>query len=287
VRITTDWSWDWRPYFGVWVLVALFVGFYALSWRRHLRVTARVMQPDDWRHVRRYGAAMVALIVASDWPLGALGAAYLLSAHMTQFLIYILAFAPLLLLGTPEWMARRLLHRFRLDRIYRFVTKPIVAALLFNGLLVTTHAPVTVDLLRGTQMGSFVIDMTWLTMGLIAWSPIISPLPEVVHPSVPIKLAYLFLAVSGISVIPAGFMVFSEYPLYSAYELAPRIIGLSALDDQQLAGAVMKIGMVPVIWGTMAVMWGRWFRAAHEAEQSYRRPSASGTAPQRYTRSGS
>ncbi|MEJ7561439.1 MAG: hypothetical protein WKF45_02815, partial [Ilumatobacteraceae bacterium] len=84
MRITTDWSWDWRPYFGVWVLVALFVGFYALSWRRHLRVTARVMQPDDWRHVRRYGAAMVALVVASDWPLGALGAAYLLSAHMTQ-----------------------------------------------------------------------------------------------------------------------------------------------------------------------------------------------------------
>ena len=58
--------------------------------------------------------AVLLLWLATDWPLGLLGASYLASAHMVQFLIYTMAVAPLLLLCTPEWMARRLLGRLRL-----------------------------------------------------------------------------------------------------------------------------------------------------------------------------
>ncbi|MBA2388453.1 MAG: cytochrome c oxidase assembly protein [Acidimicrobiia bacterium] len=273
VRLLSDWSWEWRPYYGVWVLVAAFATVYGLSWRRHLRVTGRSLVAADRRHVYRFAGALAVLWITSDWPLGALGSGYLLSAHMMQFLLYVLGVAPLMLLGVPEWMARRFVHRLQIDRLYRIVARPLVAGVLFNVLLVCSHAPDTVDLLRGSQLGSFVIDMTWLLMGLIAWSPVISPLPEVVHESVLIKMAYLFLAIGGVSIVPAGFMVFSEYPLYSAYELAPRV-GLSAVDDQQLAGAIMKVGMVPVVWGAMAVMWARWFYADHAGDQSYRRARA-------------
>lgn len=270
-RLLTEWTWEWRPYYGVWVLIGGIALVYGLSWRRHLRVTGRSLDHRDRVCIARFAAGLVILWIASDWPLAALGSGYLVSMHMLQFMLKVLGVAPLLLLGTPEWMARRLLHRFRLDRSYRFVAQPIVAAVLFNVMLVCTHAPATVDLLRGSQVGSFAVDTIWVMSGLIAWSPVISPLPEVVHPSVLIKMAFLFLGLGGVSIVPAGFLVFADYPLYRVYELAPRVWGMSAVDDQQLAGAIMKVGMMPVIWITMAVMWSRWFHAKHADDHSYRR----------------
>ena len=269
-RVLTDWSWTWKPYWGVWVLVALIAFVYARSWRRHLRVTGRSLDRTDKKHIIQFVAGLLALWVASDWPVGLLGASYLVSIHMLQFLLYVLGAAPLLLLGTPEWMARRGLHRLRLDRPYRFLARPIPAAIMFNIMIICTHAPLSVDFLRGSQVGSFLLDMVWLTCGLIVWSPVVSPLPEVVHPSVLVKMAFMFLGIGGVSIVPAGFMVFADNPLYGAYELAPRV-GLTAVDDQQLAGAFMKVGMMPVVWITMAVMWSRWFHTEHAADQSYRR----------------
>jgi len=269
-RVLTDWTWAWKPYWGVWLLVALIAVAYGLSWRRHLRVTGRGLDRVDKKHIAQFAGGLLVLWVASDWPVGALGAAYLVSIHMLQFLLYVLGAAPLLLLGTPEWMARRLLHRLRLDRPYRFIARPIPAAIMFNIVIVCTHAPLPVDILRSGQLASFLLDMVWLVAGLIVWSPVVSPLPEVVHPSVLVKMAYMFLGIGGVSIIPAGFMVFADYPLYGAYELAPRV-GMSAVEDQQLAGAFMKVGMLPVVWLTMAVMWARWFYATHAAEQSYHR----------------
>jgi cytochrome c oxidase assembly factor CtaG len=61
-----------------------------------------------------------------------------------------------------------------------------------------------------------------------------------------------------VPIVPASFLTFASYPLYSTYELAPRVGSLTALQDQQLAGITMKLGMVPVIWGALAVMFFRW-----------------------------
>ena len=64
VRVLSDWTWTWRPYFGVWALVAVFSVIYARSWRRHLRVTGRSLTRPDRRHIVRFAAAMVVLLLA-------------------------------------------------------------------------------------------------------------------------------------------------------------------------------------------------------------------------------
>ena len=71
-------------------------------------------------------------------------------------------------------------------------------------------------------------------------------------------MAYLFAATSLVAVIPASFLTFTEMPIYSIYELAPRIGSLTARSDQQLAGIVMKLGSIPVVWSTIGVLWFRW-----------------------------
>ena len=50
--------------------------------------------------------------------------------------------------------------------------------------------------------------------------------------------------------------------LYSVYELAPRFHGLAAGTDQQIAGLVMKLGGIPIIWGTMLAICVKWLRPA-------------------------
>lgn len=256
--LTRPWTWEWIPYPGIWVASILPVVFYGRSVHRH-------DGPTDIKKMVQFVSGMVVFWLASDWPLGTLGAGYLASAHMVQFLLYTLVAAPLLLLGTPEWMARRFLDRLRLTRMATWLGRSLVAsALIYNVVLLGTHAPGSVEVLRNSQLGSFAMDVLWVVAGLILWMPVISPLPEIRARSAFARMAYLFVTTSIVAVIPASFLTFTRTPIYAIYELAPRIGGLTALEDQQLAGIIMKIATIPVIWTTIAVIWFRW--TAREAQ---------------------
>lgn len=250
--------WDWTPraYPGIWLAMALLVGAYVVATVRHRRHTATT--PDDRRKWLWFGLGAAVLWIATDWPVGALGAGYLASIHMLQYLLYTLVAAPLLLLGTPEWMVRPLVVRLRLHGALRTLARPVVAGVAFNVVLVATHAPWTVDTFRSSQMGSMVLDVIWVLSGFVLWTPLVSPLPELRHPSPAVKCIYLFLASGAIPMLPGGILTFASFPLYETYELAPRVGGLSAESDQQLAGIMMKIGNIPVVWAVIFVIFVRW-----------------------------
>jgi putative membrane protein len=259
-QISEPWGWKWRAYPGVWALVVLITVPYLVAVHRRTRVNGP--EPGQRRRTLRFLGGVLAIWVASDWPLGLLGASYLASAHMLQYLLYTIVAAPLLLLGTPEWMARRILSRLRLYRFVVRLSRPIVAGLTFNALLLATHAPWTTDTLRSSQVGSMFMDLLWMVSGLIVWLPILAPLPELTRLGYGAKMAYLFLACGVVPVLPASFLTFADFPLYRTFELAPRVFdGLSAGEDQAMAGLVMKLGPIPIIWGTMLGMMVRWARA--------------------------
>ncbi len=251
----------------MWLLCIAIIAWYARSWKRH-RAEHPSLDRDGFQ-MRCFAGGIAILWIASDWPLGTLGGGYLASVHMLQYMLYTFGAAPLLILGTPEWMAESVLGRLRLRSLWCTLSKPLVAVAVSNVLLIVTHSPYGVDLFRSSQVGSFAMDMIWLLAGLILWAPVINPIPSARTESAPIRILYLFLAVAFVPMIPGAFITFSTTPLYSTYELAPRV-GLTPLDDQQLAGVVMKIGSIPVIWTVMGVIWFRWYqkdsaRPAHRA----------------------
>lgn len=273
--IVEKWTWVPKPYLGVWLLCAALVAGYVTARRRHARQDAAATAgqgPDEHEQARQrrrswqFGFGIFFLWLASDWPIGTLGASYFAAVHMLQYMLYSLAAAPLLMLGTPEWMARRILAALHLEGVHRIVARPFIAAVVSNVILIGTHAPITVDTLRATQVGSFALDMIWLVAGFILWTPIISPIPEARARTAGVKLIYLFAAAALMPMVPGGFLTFSTQPLYRTYELAPRLAGIAALNDQQVAGVLMKIGNLPVIWVTMAVIWFRWYQSDHGPE---------------------
>ena len=267
--IVEKWTWAPKPYLGVWLLCAALVAGYVTSRRRHGPVEPDPSLDDaerakflarERRRPWQFALGIVFLWLASDWPIGTLGASYLSSLHMMQYMLYSLAAAPLLMLATPEWMGRRIISALHLGGLHRILSRPVVAAITSNVILVATHSPIAVDTLRSTQFGSFALDMIWLISGFILWSPIIDPLPEARASSAPVKLVYLFAAAALMPMIPGGFLTFASQPLYSTYELAPRLADIDALNAQQTAGVLMKVGNLPVIWTVMGVIWCRWYK---------------------------
>jgi putative membrane protein len=243
----------------VWLLVGLLVAGYATA---VVRVGPRVARAGEAVvsrfQVITFGAGALALLVASDWPIHDLGERYLFSVHMVQHLVYSLIAAPLLLLGTPTWMARKLLSPPGVLRTTRALCRFIPATIVFNVVVIFTHVPAVVNTALRHGFVHFLIHALVLVSALIVWMPLVSPLPEVprFHPLM--RMLFLFLQ-SVVPTVPASFLTFGDHPLYHFYEHVPRLWGISALHDMQDAGLIMKIGGGMVLWTIIAIVFFRWY----------------------------
>ncbi len=270
------WSWGFRAYPGIWLAMGVLIGAYAWAWHRYHRGGLDVSAGDRRKRVW-FALGVAVLWLATDWPLGVLGAGYLATAHMLQYMLYTLVAAPLLLLGTPTWMARSIVDKLHLEGALRILARPVVAGVGYNLVLIATHAPFTVDTFRTSEVGSMVLDIVWVLSGLLLWLPLISPLSELRHPSPAVRCVYLFLAAGAIAMVPGGMLTFADFPLYRTYELAPRFYDIAAGDDQQMAGILMKIGNIPIIWTVMFVIFVRW--ATESADSNRKAPAPTTDRP--------
>ncbi len=256
----------WEPHPDVWLLVGMLVAGYATA---VVRIGPRATRPGEPAVTRFqatcFGAGALALLVASDWPIHDLGERYLFSVHMVQHLVLSLVAAPLLLLGAPTWMARKLLSPPALLRTVRALCRFIPATIIFNVVVVVIHVPIVVDAALHNGFVHFLIHALVLVSSLIVWMPLLSPLPEVprLHPLG--RMGFLFLQ-SIVPTVPASFLTFGDTPLYHFYETVPRLWNISALDDMQVAGLIMKIGAGMVLWVVIAIVFFRWY-AAEEGVQ--------------------
>ena len=242
------WTWAWQWYPGVHLLLILI----AVGWWRLGRAQGWPHRPWRW-----FVLAWLTLLLTLDWPIGKLGAGYLASVHTGQFLLLTLVVAPSLLRSVPHsgWMALAPAGSQRF-RMLRMMARPLPALVGYNFLVLTSHFPLVVDNAMTTQSGSFVIDLAWLGAGTCLWWPILAS-SEFVALGVMGMVFYLFGATVG-PTIPAMMMVFSDWPLYRLYELAPRVwLHFTANEDIKLAGLTMKlIGDVP-LWIAAIVVFFR------------------------------
>ena len=258
-------AWQFHAHPDVWALMLLLLGgyFYALKRLGPSRVapTEPVVTPTQ-RNLFLLG--IVTLWVGADWPMHDVSENYLFSAHMVQHTLFALVAPPLLLLGIPPWLLRTILGRGRLFWIARRLTRPVPAFLLFNGVIAVTHWPAIVNMSVSNEPAHFGLHFVLVSTALLMWWPVLSPLPELASLSPPAKLLYLFLQ-SILPTVPASFLTFADGVLYEAYAQAPRVFGVSALNDQMIAGLIMKVGGGLLLWTVIAVLFFRW--AAEEEKQ--------------------
>jgi cytochrome c oxidase assembly factor CtaG len=250
------WAWQWRAYPGVWLFIIL-LAWGMWQWNRAgARAAGRAPRPAHPAFV----GGLIILWAALDWPIGALGAGYLASVHMLQFLLMALVAPPLLLLG-PSRDALALLEQPGMFRaLVRRLVSPFPALVFFTVVVLLTHLPPIVDLLMATQWGSMLIDLLWIAAGCVFWWPLVRDVPRQPRFTYPVKMGYVVLGLmfSPIMFGLVAFLVYSETPLYGVFELAPPLPGANAHADHQLAGAMMAIGGSTIAFTAMSVFFFRW-----------------------------
>ncbi len=215
---------------------------------------------------RAFYAGIISLYAVSSWPVHDIGENSLFMFHMSEHLVFGLIAPPLLLSGTPWWLTRLLVKPIL--PALRILTKPFVALALFNGMLGLIHAPAVLNLMLRNEFAHFGLHAILFVFGIFMWWPILGPIPDI--PQLPpfLRMGYVFLQ-SLVPTIPATFLTFGETPLYPIYETFPRLWGISALDDQVLAGLIMKLGAGLLLWGYIAWIWFSWWND----EQKYANPT--------------
>lgn len=220
-----------------------------------------------WR-VTAFLAGMGTTALALVSPLHVLGERYLLTAHMVQHLLLTLVVPPLLLLGTPGWLLRPLLHLPYARPFASFLTSPVVAFLLFNGTFALWHAPALYDLALRVAWVHILEHQSFALTALLSWWPVLSPLPELPRLSRPAQVLYLFLQSLPPTIIGA-LITFANAVLYPTYAAAPRLFGLSPLDDQQLAGLIMWVPGALVYLLALSIVFIVWL----EGDETGRHPA--------------
>jgi putative membrane protein len=236
-------SWTIDPIVIIVVVAAALL--YARGFRRASRLAAGAGPGAG--HWLAYGAGLLVLVIALASPLDAVGDGYLLSAHMGQHLLLsdvapallVLGLrAPLLPLGLTRSGLRLLAPGGRFGRVLAFLTSPRVALPLWAAATWVWAIPVVFDYTAAHPVVHAIEHATLFYTGLAMWWLIVDPLPSSRRVPNARRLGYLgFTRLASACVcLPLVFMTSTAFPRYAA---APRAYGLSAITDQQLAGAGM------------------------------------------------
>jgi putative membrane protein len=253
----------WQPHPDVWLLIVVLLGGYAYA----LSAWGPRYAPGRAAATRRqrlyFTAGALVLWVAAEWPVHDVAERYLYSVHMAQHMAFQLVAPPLLILGTPGWLMRAILKPKPVFVLARFLTRALPALVTVNLVAAMSHTPVWVNATVHNGLAHFAAHVLIVAVGVLMWWPVLSPLPELPHLSYPGRMAYLF-AHSIVPTVPASFLTFASAPLYLSYAEAPRLYAwLTPVQDQQIAGLLMKIGGGLIIWAVIAVLFFRW---QHEEE---------------------
>jgi putative membrane protein len=260
--------WAFQAHPAVWALVIGLVAAYIYMVRVIGPAAVDPGRPVvSRRQVGCFVAGITMLWLASDWPMHDLSDTYLYSAHMLQHMVMSYFAPPLLLLAVPQWFGRLLVGNGTAASVFKRLAHPVVAAVLFNAWVVVTHIPGMVNVATTSVGVHYALHAVLLLVSLLMWIPICGPFPEL-RLSTGGAMIYLFVD-SIIPTIPAGWLTFADGIVYKTYDHGVRVWGVSARDDQQMAGAVMKIGGSAFLWVIVTVIFFKRFM-----------PSLKGSTPQ-------
>lgn len=245
----------WHTHLDVWLLLGGVEAAYLLAVIRRARGPGQ--EPVSRRKATLFSLGMLSLLVGAEWPIHDLAEGYLYSVHMFQHLLFTLVAPPLLIAGAPPWLLRAILSPRPVAAVWRVLTRPVFALIVFNGLLLFTHWPAVVDLSVRSELVHLSLHVLLVGAGLAMWWPVMSPIPEMPALTPPVQMLYLFLQ-SLAPTIPASFLTFGHTPLYPVYATFPRIWGISALTDQLIAGLEMKLLGGFILWTVIATIFFRW-----------------------------
>jgi putative membrane protein len=173
----------------------------------------------------------------------------LFSVHMVQHILLTLVAAPLIAAGAPitlilrfarPGIRRRWILPVLHSRPLNVVTFPIVAWLLFAGVMWGTHFSPVFNASLENPLVHDLEHVAYLGAGLLFWWPIVAVDPSPWRMPHPLRAIYAFLQMPQNTFLALA-IYSSSTPLYAHYATLQRTWGPSVVADQQLAGGLMWV----------------------------------------------
>src|SRR6202162_3105248 len=230
---------------------------------------------EGWR-ASSFIFGLLFIWIATASPLAALDHD-MLTVHMVQHLLLMTLAPPLIWLGMPRKpLAHGLVQRFAqapnrplpsepIQQLASVVTHPALCWFAAAGTLVVWHVPSVFMLGLRSQMWHGAEQASFLATGLLFWSPVVRPLQNSLKWPESSILLYLFLATLPCDIL-SGFLVFCDRVAYPVFLSSTQSFGLSALEDQQCAGALMWT-CVTVVYLIAAAVFAARLLSPHRSEE--------------------
>jgi putative copper resistance protein D len=262
VSLLFGWTFEPLPTLGI----AIALGWWWWAVRR-----VRAAHPNNPVPRRRsvaFVGGMTALAFALLSGIGAYDTT-LFSIHMVQHVLLMLIAAPLIALAAPVTLLLRvssaatrrrwilpLLHA----RVIRALTFPVVAWIVFAGVLWVTHFSPLFDAALEDPLVHDVEHALFLGSALLFWWPAVALDPSPWRMRHPVRALFVFLQMPQNTFLAAVLLNVTTV-LYPHYETLARDWGPTPLEDQRLAAGIMWIvGDVVFIVALIAIVYG-WMRA--------------------------
>jgi cytochrome c oxidase assembly factor CtaG len=237
-------AWSFQPLVLAVGLAA--VGFFLHGWRR---LHGRRADLAPWTRIPLFVGGVTVTVLAIVSPIDTIGERYLQSVHMLQHvLIADLGIAltlvairgPLTVFFLPRDLLVPLARMAWLRRTLRFLLRPGVSFAVWVVVLVAWHVPRLYEAALHHRPEHDLMHLSFVVGGLLVWTQIVDPSR---HHRLTLgeRLAYTAL-VLWTGQIMAYVILFDPVPLFPTYVDQPvRLLGLSPLTDQKLAGVVMMV----------------------------------------------
>jgi len=254
--VVEHWSASWPVLLGYVALAA----WHLAGLRRTL-----VLAADGTRHglVReaalcQLGLAVIALALVS--PIGYLSDVYIWVRALQELLVAVIG-PGLIVLGAP-WTALRI----RPGHVARLMSKPVLAVIAANVVWLGWQLPALFDAVHSGAGIALAEHVSYLAAGLLFWLQLISSRP-LSQQTPPMRRAALLVGTVLASTVLGMVLVFGHGVLYPVYANSAHHF-MTVLDDQQLAGAVLWMGMLgPMVVAGVALLL-EWFGEEESAELS-------------------
>jgi cytochrome c oxidase assembly factor CtaG len=245
---------SWQAAWAEVALVLVLAGIYAAAARRYRPSRARIAA---------FAGSLLLLLLVSVTPLATIALHYLLAAHLVQNVV-MAEWAPALAVAGLSGEMAAALARYR---PVRAATYPLVALLTWLAAYGFWHVPLVYDYALHHDFALHLEHATYFLAGALLWWPVLHDAPH--HLSAGARAVYVFAAFVLASPIGLLLALLPE-PVYDYYVEAPRLWGLTPLEDQQIAGVLMTVSEAVVFFAVFAFFFVR-FMAEEEAGYSQRR----------------
>jgi putative membrane protein len=259
-------SWSFSP--GVLLVAAFAIGLYVRRWRA-VRAAAgqrRANVAPSWR-LACFLAAVVLALAALVSPLDAL-ADQLFLAHMIQHMLLLDVVPILAIVGLTKVLLRpvtRVVHE--LERRAGPFAHPAFAVLLYVGVIWAWHVPAAYDFAVRHPVVHVLEHMTFVIAGSLYWWHLLSPIRARRRLEGMGPVVYMVTTKLTVGALGMG-LAFAPSTLYPYYAHHARVWGISAGDDQAIAGLIMALEQSIVMGIALVVLF---IRALNESERAQER----------------